>query len=163
MMAQTRRDGQSVPAYLVTGPSGAGKSHLLHSLRARGTSSTFDLDLLGYRSNPGRWQEWLIPPETVGFLLDYVAPHHEIFVMAGCSSNGDEIINAAQVRGVTVIMIVPPVDLLRRNRRSRGDSPDKVNASESDIESWTVRASKVGATVVTSPDDAMALIDSRFS
>lgn len=149
----------AVPVFYVLGPSGAGKSHLISSLRTRGTKSTFDLDYVGYRTRPDKWKEWIIPPATLSFLSKEVVPHHELFVIVGSSSNRDELLDEATRLGFTIVVVVPPVEVLRRHRRTRGDTSDKVATAEGDVEAYKALATQRGLVCVASSEEALTLID----
>lgn len=129
----------------VVGPSGAGKTTVLSSLRGRPGA---DLDLIGYRTNPGDWKEWHIPHGA--FRLAAALSTHVVLV--GADSHSDQLIDAARAVGFHVVALIPSPDRIAAQRTARGDSQIKVSESDVAHRSWIDRASRYDLPVYRSSE-----------
>lgn len=137
----------------VVGPSGAGKTTVLSSLRDR---PGVDLDLIGYRTNPGDWKEWNIPHGV--FRLAAALSNQAVLV--GADSHSDQLIEAARAMGFHVTALIPPPDRIAAQRAARGDSQIKVSESDAAHRSWIERASRHSLPVYRSSEQLVEFLNS---
>lgn len=129
----------SKPLFWIVGPSAAGKTTTIEALRNFGFEATLDLDVVGGRTDPFNWREWIIPPQIFPFLRDYRVNPDSGFVTAGVSSYPLEMLTSAVQAGFQPLVLIPAPDVVVSNRRARGDSSAKIRTAAHDVKSWLAR------------------------
>lgn len=121
---------------IVVGPSGIGKTAVASALRRQGRR-TIDLDVVGYRTRPDKWKEWIINPS----ILDVLSEGPRV-VACGACSNIEHLLARALTLNWEVIFLTTGVRELEARRASRGDREEKILESEHAVSSWSARAAR---------------------
>lgn len=150
-----------INAYWLTGPSGSGKSFVLSALRERKDPSilTFDADFVGYRGPDVAWTEWHINPGIFSLMKENAKKAGaELVVVGGVDSDPHAMFSRARTAGYHVLTILPTPQMLRAQRKNRGDSAEKIAQSDDACLAWSDLSRAFRSTLVATSDEAIGYL-----
>lgn len=149
--------------YYVIGPVGAGKTTALCINSVLKGTIGWDLDDVGFRSDPSAAGSWEIPLGVHHVMADL--PDHVTGIYGGCDSYVADHVNIAKQAGARVIALLPDAEKLRSNYLERGRVGDDKHYEQvvEHLKDWSLLIRQLSSSgnpveIVERPQDVWELI-----